>query len=187
MTFRDRIKSYLNTAQERIARHVEIRELYTTQTYPTVVGTSAYTMPSDFIRATGLLNVSQQQPMLFLEDPNELRQVNLIYQSSSPAWFSFSEAGLLVAPTPNIVESLLLTYYKRPTDMSSDTDVSILPVDYHDLMVSWALARCYRAEDDVQMSQFYVAEYQRDLALLRADRQYEDTEPRQVPNMWDKG
>jgi hypothetical protein len=182
--YRARTKVWLNQAQSRIARHVEIRELYTTSSYTTVAGTATYTLPTDFVRATGLQNTSQQYRLTYVDDPNLLREDNLLYQRGSPTSFSFSESGLLLSPIPGSVESLLLTYYKRPADLSADGDTSVLPADYHDLMVSWTLSRAYRSEDDAQMSQFYQAEYQRDLALLTTDRQFEETGPRQVAGTW---
>jgi hypothetical protein len=52
-------------------------------------------------------------------------------------------------------------------------------------MISYALSRAYRSEDDPQMSQFFYAEFMRDLQMLGADRQSVVRDgPRQVPGMW---
>lgn len=184
-SYRTRVKTWLNQSQARIARHVEIRELYATSSIATVGGTATYSLPSDFVRATGVMDVSNQIPLDYVPDVNILRVYNAgTANQGTPVAYSLGESGLLLAPVPNGVTTLTLTYYKRPTDMSADGDVSILPADYHDLMVSWTLSRAYRAEDDVQMSQFHMSEYQRDLGLLSADRQFEDDQPRQVEGTW---
>lgn len=184
-SYRTRVKTWLNQSQSRIARHAEIRDLFTTSTVTKVAGTATYTLPTDFLRATGLVDVTDDIDLEYREDPNELRLLNQgTVNRGTPVLYSFSEGGLLLYPVPDASGSLTLTYYKRPTDMSADGDTSILPADYHDLMVSWTLSRAYRSEDDPQMSQFYMAEYIRDLALMTSDRQYEDSSPRQVPGTW---
>jgi hypothetical protein len=173
--YSSRINSWLNEAQSRIARSCEIPKLWTTANISTIVGTGSYTLASNFIRMNKVFHNGATQLELMPIDVGELRAMTQGGTSTTvgiPEVYSISaEFTMTVAPVPDAVYTLTYDYYQRPTDLSADGDISTLPVDYHDLMVSYTLARCYRSEDDAQMSAFYQSEYQRDLQRLRVDLQ----------------
>lgn len=181
-----RVKAWINEAQSRIARTVEVRELFTTSTVATVAGTVSYTLPADFIRINGLTNGTYGLELRPIIDIDALLAENMgTTNSGSPSYYSLGPSGLYLSPCPDAVYSLTMTYYKNPVALSANGDISTLPVNYHDLMVSYALSKAYRSEDDPQQSQFYYAEYARDLAQMRADRQYEIADsPRVIPGTW---
>jgi hypothetical protein len=96
--------------------------------------------------------------------------------SGRPQRYALAAEGIKLWPTPDAVYSLSVRYFRDPTDMAADADVSILPADWHDLMVTFALSRAYRAEDDAEMAQFHMATFEKDLNLLAADRLAENTD-----------
>lgn len=184
--YRARIKSWLNEAQSRIARTLEIPELYTQSTITTIVGTTTYTKPTDLIRLKAITDPALDN-LTFEPDYDEVLLDNSANPTNTgrPVEFSIAPTGIILSPVPDAVYSLTLTYYKRPTDLSVDSDVSTLPVDYHDVMVSYTLQRSYRSEDDAEMATFYYNEYWKDLRQLGTDRQTEvQTTPRQVRGSW---
>lgn len=185
-TYRARVKNWLNEAQARIARKMQLREQFTSTTITTASGTSTYSIPTDFVRMNGVVDQSYPLELRYVEDPDDLlvRNENSA-NTGRPTEYSLTEDGLLLSPEPDAVYSLTMNYYSRPTDMDDDGDISTLPADYHDVMVSYALSRAYRSEDDMQMSQFMYQEYLRDLSQLSADKQFEVRDaPRQVPGTW---
>lgn len=182
-TYRARVKDYLNIAQARIARTAEIRDLVTKASVVTVSGTQAYTLPTDFVRLQSLVD-DPNNVQLSIASPKQFDKYPTV--NGAPYLYALSEQGLLLYPTPDAVYTLTLRYWKDPVDLSADGDISALPIDYHDLMVSFALSRTYRSEDDIVMSQFFYSEFERDLAKLRADRMYEAQDgPRVVPGTWE--
>jgi hypothetical protein len=132
-------------------------------------------------------NASSPNELTYVEDPADIAYNNQAGQSvGEPQYYTLSSGTTLrLSPIPDAVYSLTLDYYKAPSALSTDTDVSAIPSDYHDVMISYALSRAYRSEDDMQMSQFFYAEFMRDLQMLGADRQFVVRDgPRQVPGMW---
>jgi len=185
--YRARVQRWLNEAQSRIARILELPNQYVTTTITTVVGTETYNLPSDVVRINGVTNASSPSELTHVEDPADIAYNNQAGQSvGEPQYYTLSSGTTLrLSPIPNAVYSLTLDYYKAPSTLSADTDVSSIPSDYHDVMISYALSRAYRSEDDMQMSQFFYSEFMRDLQMLGADRQSVVRDgPRQVPGMW---
>jgi hypothetical protein len=184
--YRTRVKAWLNEAQARIARRMQLREVFTSTTVTTEVGTVSYALPAAFIRANGLVDPDYPLELRYVPDPDDLLVRNEGGAvTGRPDSYSLNQNGLLLSPTPDAAYSLTFSYYSRPTDMVADDDVSVLPADYHDVMVSYALSRAYRSEDDPQMSQFFYQEFMRDFAQLATDKQFEVRDaPRQVPGMW---
>jgi hypothetical protein len=185
--YRLRVQRWLNEAQARIARILELPNQYVTSTITTVVGTDTYNLPSDVVRINGVTNASSPNELTYVEDAADINYNNQAGQGvGEPQYYTLSSGTTLrLSPIPDAVYSLTLDYYKAPSALSADTDVSAIPSDYHDVMISYALSRAYRSEDDMQMSQFFYAEFMRDLQMLGADRQFVVRDgPRQVPGMW---
>jgi hypothetical protein len=185
--YRLRVQRWLNEAQARIARILELPNQYVTSTITTVVGTDTYNLPSDVVRINGVTNASSPNELTYVEDAADINYNNQAGQSvGEPQYYTLSGGTTIqLSPIPDAVYSLTLDYYKAPSALSADTDVSAIPSDYHDVMISYALSRAYRSEDDMQMSQFFYAEFMRDLQMLGADRQFVVRDgPRQVPGMW---
>jgi hypothetical protein len=184
-SYTSRVKTWLNEAQAIIARRLQIRELEVQSTVATVAGTATVALPSGFIRMNGIVDTDYPRKLIFNEDPDVLLAFNEGGDfTDRPDSYSLTEDGILLSPTPDAVYTLTLDYWSRPTDLSADGDVSALPADYHFVMLSYALSRAYRSEDDAAMSQFFMQEFQRDLALMASDVQYQARVTRQVPGMW---
>jgi len=184
--YRTRIKNWLNEAQGRIARILELPSLYTTSIITTVKDTDTYTL-SNAIRINGITDPSSPMELTYINDPADVNYYNYAGQSvGRPEYYTLSgQSSIRLSPVPDGAYSLTVDYYSAPTTLSADSDTSALPSDYHDIMISYALSRAYRSEDDMQMSQFFYAEFMRDLTQMGADRQFVVRDgPRQVPGMW---
>jgi hypothetical protein len=186
-TYRARVKTWLNEAQSLIARRLQIRDLLTSTTVSTTSGTSVYALPSVFVRANGLVDEDYPRRLGFVEDPDGLLETNENgLNTGRPEEYSLTASGLLLSPVPDGAYDLTLEYWSRPTDMSADADESALPSDWHFVMVSYALSRAYRSEDDPQMSSFFWNEFLRDMGYMASDLQFQARDaPRQVPGTWE--
>lgn len=162
-----RIKAWLNQAQQRIARAVDMRELETRTTVNTVNGVATVALPADFVRLQSLVDAAIGRPL----DPKSGAEIDAMPAATGrPVFYGLGAEGIRLWPTPDAVYTLTYRYYKDPADMVADADVSTVPADWHDLMVTFALARAYRAEDDAEMANFHMATFEKDLALLAGDR-----------------
>jgi hypothetical protein len=184
--YRTRVKNWLNEAQSRIGRILELPSFYTTTVITTSSGQDTYILPTDVIRINGVTNPNSPSELAYVNDPADVNYYNQAGQNmGEPQYYTFTGTSLRFAPVPDSTYSLTVDYYKAPATLSSDGDISLLTSDYHDVMISYALSRAYRSEDDMQMSQFFYAEFMRDLQQMGADRQSVVRDgPRQIPGSW---
>lgn len=184
--YRARVKIWLNDAQAAIARKVEIPELFSSQLITTVSGTQGYTLNSNIVRIDAVimtlstdrvtLSPHAHKDVIVSSDPQSLGQ---------PQWYGITISQLVVSPIPDKVYTLTVYYYIDPVDLSADSDVSLLPLDYHKAMIAYAVAEAYMAEDDSQMHTYHSGRYQQFLNALASDRQGTINDgPRQVAGTW---
>jgi hypothetical protein len=184
-TYRSRITVWLNEAQHRIARSSILPELTEATTVTTTVGVNSVPLPSGLVRVRAVVNVTNGR---------NLESTSLLHmdgydtsRSGSPLAFTIDEAtsSLLLYPVPDSAYDLKIRYLGVPTEMVDDTDVPSTPSAYQDLLVTYALGKAYRSEDDFEASLFYQNQFASDLAKMQTDEQYRDTTPRKVPGTWD--
>lgn len=184
--YRTRIKNWLNEAQGRISRILELPSLYTTTNIVTVINQDTYTLATNIVRINGVTNATTPTELTYVEDPADINYSNQNGQNmGNPLYYTYTGTALRFSPVPDAAYTLTVDYYAAATTLSADGDTSVLPADYHDIMISYALSRAYRSEDDMQMSQFFYSEFMRDLQVMGTDRQSVVRDgPRQIPGMW---
>lgn len=180
--YRTRFGQWLNDAQNEVCRRVFVRELLDTATVSTSSGTATYSLPADFVRVTQLLLNDEKLSV----DPVSIEWfATLSAASGTPRMYALDEGGLNLYPTPDGVYALTLRYYRDPADMSADADTPVIPAAHQRLLISYALAYGYRAEDDQERAVSYMADYERELARFANDRRGENQDgPVQLPGMW---
>jgi hypothetical protein len=103
--------------------------------------------------------------------------------------FAYAQYGLdlVLHPTPDGEYPLEIRYQGRPEPLVADGDTLDLPDAYVDAVVAWARYKLFRAEDDVEMAQFWRGEFESTVAELRADLQRRDlSKISRVPSMWEQ-
>src|SRR3954451_6948874 len=111
--YRARVQRWLNEAQARIARVLELPNQYTTSTITTVIGTETYNLPSDVIRINGVTNASSPSELTYVEDPADINYSNQNGQNlGEPQYYAFTGTSLRLSPVPNAAYTLTLDYYK---------------------------------------------------------------------------
>ncbi|HEV3094991.1 MAG TPA: hypothetical protein VGY30_10810, partial [Solirubrobacteraceae bacterium] len=149
-----------------------------------VPGTYKYPLPEDFLRvqdvvyellATRLRPVDQQQ--------FDLTAPALV--SGPPEIYTLYQNQLWLYPGPNSSDPLLMRYMKRPPTLVADSDVPVLNQDYSQLLIDYALARAFAAEDDIEAAQFWQGRYEKDRDAYASDVQYRIVDrPRQISGTW---
>lgn len=185
VTYRPRVKVWLNEAQHLVARRVILPEMVTASVVTTTVGNASVPLPSDAVRVQGVVAVDVNRRL----DSVTLAQMDgyETARSGRPLLFAVDEASdsLLLYPKPDGEYQLKIRYLGVPTDMESDTDFPTTPAAYQGVLVTYALSRAYRSEDDFEMANQYTSAFDEDLARLATDVQYRDMASRKVPGMWD--
>lgn len=182
--YRARVQRWLNEGQHAAVRRVPTRDYLTSAITPTAPGTSSYILPADFARLESVVRSADQTPL----HPVGIDWMDTLSAAGgTPQLYALDDQGLNLYPTPDGVYALKLRYWKDPVDMTSDTDAPTVPAAHQDILVSYAVSRAFRAEDDQERAASFMADFERGLAELAADRRGEIADGnRQVAGMWNQ-
>lgn len=182
--YRDRVKRWLNEGQHAVIRRVPTRDFLTSATTSTAAGTVAYPLPADFARLESVVLTVDRTPL----HPVSIDWLDTLSAAGgTPQLYALDDQGLNIYPTPDGVYALKLRYWKDPVDMVGDTDAPTLPATHQDILVSYAVSRAFRAEDDQERAASFMGDVERGIAEMAADRRGEVADGnRQVPGMWNQ-
>lgn len=181
------INDSLNEGQRRIARKANLRIFFDTETITTAAGDNEYPLPDDFARLHSLTTPSTNTPLTSIT-VDEFDTFPVTNSSGTPTAFTIDRPNVKFYPAPDGEHTFQMRYYRSPVAMTDDEDEPELPEDYHYLLVTYSLYRCFRRENDYEAAQFHQAEFERELAEMTGDLQddaQDATQPQQVPGMWD--
>ncbi len=139
---------------------------------------SVYTTNSVIDQGTYGLDTEMQYGGIFKV---EYAGEELDYQSSptsdtssgTPAAYYMLEGTLGLWPIPTAVAEIKVHAYEVPDDMTADGDTSSLPIEYHRLMVDFALHKAFKRMGNIDMSRTHESEYERGILEMesRSSRQ----------------
>ena len=170
-----RIKRYVNWSQDEICSRIpEADFLYGDDDITTVDGTSQYTLSAD---ADKLINISSETiktnlshiDRVFLDSVDPARET----EGTPTMWTEVGRdaTGAMIIelyPTPDSAETISYHYRKTPTDLSGDTDISIIPPKYHNILYLGALAQCYDYDQDAS-SLTYWTQFENKIETMKQD------------------
>lgn len=150
------IKQFLNDAQRSFATDATWRFFHTTQNYTLNVGTADITngsgLPSAFQTPNKLrITTSGYEQVLTPIQYDEFVEKYPSYENddnSTPRYWYMKGDSIEVYPAPDTAFTVKLEYWKTPTELSADSDVPELPVDFREVLVLGALQRAYKTDDD---------------------------------------
>jgi hypothetical protein len=152
------IKGYLNDTQNDVFNEYRLPFMETTHDYTFTVGVSDITngsgLPTDYVQAIDLfLTTAGQERVIPYRDIREIdantpdpTDTTTHPAGSSTEWYMYARTPR-VNPTPDLAYTATLRYYKRPTLLSSDSDVPSLPSEFEELLVVGAAYRVLQAKD----------------------------------------
>lgn len=153
------IKNYINDAQNDIFNEFKLPQLQATQNYTLTINESDITngsgLPSDYVQAVNLVITADnyERPLTYVDfreidrfdtDPDDT--------DANPAnvpdrWYYYNDT-IRVFPVPSSAFTVTLKYYKRPTELSSDSDVPQVPKEFEELLVLGAAYRVLQVKDN---------------------------------------
>jgi hypothetical protein len=180
---RERIKAWLNEAQFQIAREVEAPEFQSTQTLTTEAGAFKYALPEDFLRTQDVY-VPELFTRLQMTDVQQFD--NLGNFEATPNAYTLYGKEIWLFPTPN--ESgleLEHRYIHNPPWLIAEEDVPELNSNYWHLLVRYATAEAFLAEDDFEASAQHRQIYERKLDAYATDVQERFVDrPKVIEGTW---
>ena len=182
-TFTDaRINQLLNDAQNFVARRCNYWVNESSDSISTVSGTASYAWPSDLGRVREVFGTDEHFALV----PVGLRQIDRSLPANGrPYFYALDGGNIHLYPTPDNVYTLTLRYWAIPTAMSSDSDTPNLPTDWHHILWTYVVWKCFEADDDSALGPYWKNEFNQLLAEFEADQKFISSEyPWQASGMW---
>ena len=180
-----RIEQWVNEAQFQIARQVEAPEFQETEVLTLTKGKFKYPQPANFLRMQDIF-YSEMWSRLRPVDLQQFDQNNPSLVEGPPSIYTLYGTELWLFPTPyNSTDKLELRFIRNAPALVNESDVPLLNKNYLHLLVGYAVARAYEAEDDQEMAQAHIARYKADLAAYASDAQDQVVDrPRVLEGTW---
>ena len=112
--------------------------------------------------------------------------LNRASETGKPYFYDVNGLNLDLFPTTDATYNVLLNYYKTPADMVNSTDEPDIPVQYHHLLVTYALIRCFERENDYDAATYHRQRFESDVLKCRTEVQYSqrDSSQPQLVSGW---
>lgn len=171
------IKNYINDTQNDVFNEYRLPFMETTQSYTLANGVSDITngsgLPTNYVQAIDftLTSTGREKVLPF----RDVRQVDNFYPdpddttahpSNVPEFiYSYAET-IRTYPKPNDAYTGTLRYYKKPTLLSSDSDVPEIPSEFEELLVVGAAYRVLQIKDNYDQAAILENKYEELLQKL---------------------
>lgn len=168
------VKRWLNDAQRRIARRVSFNTTLPTTIAIAVGASSASIMadPTQLERVHGVtFTPNGGDPVELAPVGSEAIDELSATDTGTPEVYALAGASIQFRPLADVAGSINCRVTYLPAKLVNTADVPVLHEDYHDMMVVWARAKCFRDEDDLQMHDALMAHFESEVQRLKVDMQ----------------
>ena len=153
------IKNYINDTQNDIFNEYRLPFMETTQDYTLAAGVSDITngsaLPTNYVQAIDLtLTSGGAESVLVYKDIKEIDTTypdpddTVTNPSGIPRYWYYYAQTIRVYPAPVAAYTVTLRYYKKPTLLSSDSDVPQVPSQFEEILVVGAAYRVLQVKDN---------------------------------------
>ena len=177
-----RVDSFLNDGYAYICSQVNFTGDEATQDFSTTSGTALYPQPADVSDIRSLRDTSRNLQL----EPVSLRALDRSPSSQgAPSCYALNGLNFYLWPTPNGVYPIECRYWRVPPVLVADSDIpSLIPAMWHWLIWSWAVAQCFRAEDDVQRAGAWDQRFSKGLSDFSASVKFTSDQNTRAASMW---
>lgn len=173
------ITRWANEAQLQIARKTDT--LLETVIIPTVIGTSEYALPVDFLRVDRVLydgKVIYKTTSQDLDALNPSRNVTPV-PTGVPTRFIVKRKKIVLYPAPDSVKNVSVDIVTRPATLAVAGDIPEIPVELHPDIIRFCLARAYELDGQRVEARETMAELEQNLgwAMDETNNAYTDSYP----------
>lgn len=112
--------------------------------------------------------------MKYINSQELFDHLSMDTNTATPFEWSFYANQLWLYPTPDQTYQASIYYIQEETDLVSDSDVPLIPITYHDVLVWGCVERLAMRERDWLGRQF--AQTEKELLLGRLEREYRMTQ-----------
>jgi hypothetical protein len=174
-TTANRVTNWINLGQDDFI----LRELWpfreTTGTLATIAGTQEYDLSTNFsdLDEQNILSVAIQgsgASKLTYWPYNQLRRDYPDFDAEAqgvPTRYYLKSGKIGLWPAPGANYSIAIDYYKLPTELSADSDQSIIPVNYREALMHYALSLEHDFNTDPDLALKEMNRYEQKVTLAR--------------------
>lgn len=174
-TTRNRVKNWINMGQSDFVLRENWSFREKTGSLSLLQGVQEYSLSGNFsdLDAQNISSVSLQGAngrKLVYWPYDRLRDLypDFDFDSQSLLERYYIKAGNIgFYPIPNGADTVLIDYYKVPTELVADSDVTIIPVNYRESLVNYALSREQDYDGDPDLAQKSMNRYEEQVTLAR--------------------
>lgn len=182
--YRERAKQAINDGLKIIGRNATLPKMQASWTVPIEIGVGSYDLPANWIRLRSVHDSTSRTPLAEVD----IEEIDAAATTLGvPTSYAQYADKLVLFPTPSADRDIKARYMQSATDLVADDDsITVdLPDEYVYMLAAFGRSRLAAWEDDVELSQFWRQQFDRDLAMLRSDSGNPSMRrPRQIPGMW---
>lgn len=178
------VATWLNDAQRKAVQESEFRTQEETKAFTTTSGDGTLELPADFCRWIDFYDSGVNWPLT----PLERGEYDALEAASGrPTAYTVVGDQITLWPTPDGSYGLSLRYWRLPQDMVTDGDEPEIPAQYHEVLVDYALMKCYRRENDRPEAELCKREWEAGVMKMRGEVQHDTASgPKQVGGTWNE-
>lgn len=174
-TTRNRLKNWINLGQSDFVMREQWPFREVTGTLTTEQGTQEYDLSDTFadldehnIYSVAIQGASQKKLIYWPFSQLRADKPDFDYDAQSVPERYYIKAGKLgLWPVPNGEYSIAIDYQKVPTEMSEDSDTPIIPVNYRECLIHYALSMEHDYNTDPDLAQKAMNRYEDIVNLAR--------------------
>lgn len=143
------------------------------QTSPFIVtaGTNSLTLPTDVFRVRTVMNVTDNLRLHEITGDNMWADLypDLSNAVGQARHYRILNNKLYLYPYPDEDTTLLVDYFVQPGRLAAGTDVPVIPYQFHDMLVEYAMYLAYLDDGNPQLAAVHKAAYDAKLVALKAE------------------
>ena len=181
------IRDRINEGEKKLLAEIDMRVAFTATSVSASSGYTTYYLPSNFQRVYNVTLEQSDGTVVALEETpfTELDLLNRD-QTGQPKRYALASQGgdntITLWPVPDGSYTVAVRYYGLPGEMSAGDDTPLIPEQWQDLLVRYALIKCYERENDYNSAQYHRNIYELDKEKAKGQAQY-DAEDYGQPNL----
>jgi len=181
------IRDRINECEKKLFAEIDFRAGFTRTTVSALAGYPLYYLHFNFQRVYNVTYERSDGTIAVLEETpfTELDKLNPD-QSGEPKKYAVTglatDNAIQIWPVPDASYSIRVRYYAVPGGMTDGSDTPGTPTQWQDLLVQYALIKCYERENDYNSAQYHRNIYELNKEKAKGQAQY-DAEDYGQPNL----
>lgn len=168
------IYTFINDAQNAVFNEYDLRFMETSTTYTLVSSvqdiTNGAALPTDFVSPISVaITTDNYEKDLDYADYHEMDERypdQTSTAAATPRYWTFYGSTITVFPKPDQGYVVRLRYIKKPTALTADADVPVIPSEFEEMLIYGAGYRCFEEKDLDEKAAVFEAKYNREVQKL---------------------